>query len=152
MLIFITMKLNFGMYSCSKMWCFSFLNNFISLSSTSTFHAFKDGLEYCTSFKIFSFIVNLVTLYHFSLHFAFSKVSHIPSLLSFKSMASVFINCCYMHLCKYICIYIHFPKCSWLSLQNVTCIYVFRAEHLVLGNKLVCSPTERTVSPALSFP
>ena len=30
---------------------------------------------------------------------------------------------------------------------KVTPVYVFRADHLVLGNQLVCSSLEKTVSP-----
>lgn len=47
----------------------------------------------------------------------------------------------YIHTC--VCVYI--LKYNLLSLYNVTCVHVFRADHLVLVNQLVCSPLEKTV-------
>lgn len=56
-----------------------------------------------------------------------------PSLLSYKFLASFFINCCYKH----ICIYLHIPK--YLNITCSVCImlthtYVFRAHHLILDS------------------
>lgn len=43
------------------------------------------------------------------------------------------------------------PNDNLLNLYNVTFLYVFRAEHLVLGNQLVCSFLGKT-SSILSIP
>lgn len=36
--------------------------------------------------------------------------------------------------------------------QTVTCMNVFKAEHLLLGNQLVCFPPRKTVFPTVSTP
>lgn len=48
-----------------------------------------------------------------------------------------------------MCIYICIPKYSILSLNNITCILVFRANHLVLDNQLVLSFLGKMISPLL---
>lgn len=42
-------------------------------------------------------------------------------------------------------------KNNLLSLHNVTCMYVFSADRLVLDNQLVCSFLRKTISPTLSI-
>lgn len=39
----------------------------------------------------------------------------------------------------------------WI-LYNVTRMYVFRGDHVVLDKQLVCSSLEKAVSPTLSIP
>lgn len=50
-----------------------------------------------------------------------------------------------------MCIYIYIPRYSLLSLNNITCILVFRANHLVLDNLLVLSFLGKSISPFLSI-
>lgn len=45
----------------------------------------------------------------------------------------------YIGICVYICI----SKCNWLSLCNVTCLCVFKAQYLSLDNQFVCSFSEK---------
>lgn len=52
-------------------------------------------------------------------------------------MASFVINYYSTHIS--ICIYMSIPQYSLSNAYNVTCIYVFRADHLVLDNQWVCS-------------
>ena len=54
----------------------------------------------------------------------------------------------YMH----IYIYKYIPKHNTLSLNNDTYTYVFRADHLVLDNQLVCSSLGKAMSPTPSIP
>ena len=44
--------------------------------------------------------------------------------------------------------YIH--TYNLLSLNNVTCMYAFTADYLVLDNQLQCFSQEKTISPTLS--
>lgn len=39
-----------------------------------------------------------------------------------------------------------------LSLYNINCIYIFKVDHLVLHNQLVCSSLGKTISLALCIP
>ena len=52
-------------------------------------------------------------------------------------------------MCVCVCTYIFL---NLLSLYSVTCVYVFRADHLVLDNQSLCSALGKTISPALSYP
>lgn len=54
-----------------------------------------------------------------------------------KSMASLFTICHCMHICMYT--HTHTPKYNLSSLYSVTCMCVFRDDHLLLNNQLVCS-------------
>lgn len=72
-----------------------------------------------------------------------------PLLRSFKSMASFFVSCYRMHIC--IGMYIYIPIYNLLSPHDVTCMHVFRADHLARDNQPVCSPPGTATSPALSF-
>lgn len=75
-----------------------------------------------------------------------SKPFLIPLPDSFKFMISFFINCYCMHV--YICLYIHIAKQNLQSSHNATCMYIFRSDHLILDNLLVCSSLGKTTSPA----
>lgn len=62
------------------------------------------------------------------------------------------VNCCYLHIC--ICAYIDLPKCikyNLLSLCNVNCKYVFRADPLVLHSQFG-GTYGRLLNPTLSIP
>lgn len=66
------------------------------------------------------------------------------SPLFFKIVNSFFINWYFMHLYLF---YIYIPKCNPLNLYTITCMYVFRAGHLTLGEQLASLPWRR--SPCL---
>lgn len=42
--------------------------------------------------------------------------------------------------------------CNWLSLYNVTSIYVLRSDYLALDDQLVYSYMRKTISPTPSIP
>lgn len=44
------------------------------------------------------------------------------------------------------------PKYNVLSVYNVVCMYVFRADHLTLDNQSVCSSLGKATSLAPNFP
>lgn len=71
-------------------------------------------------------------------------------LLSFKFMISHF-TCCYC-ITTHIYIDIYIPKYNWLSLYNVTHMYVFRAHYSAPDNQLVCSSLRKTTSCIPRFP
>lgn len=50
----------------------------------------------------------------------------------------------------HIYIYINLQKYKLFCLYNITCVYVFRTGHLALNKQLFFSPSEKTVSLALS--
>lgn len=52
----------------------------------------------------------------------------------------------------HIYIYKYIPKHNTLSLNNDTYTYVFRPDHLVLDNQLVCSSLGKVMSPTPSIP
>lgn len=56
-----------------------------------------------------------------------------------------------MNICIYIHRYIRVPIYCLLSPFNVTCVNVFRADHLASENQLVCSYLGRPTSPVLRF-
>lgn len=58
----------------------------------------------------------------------------------------------YVYVCIYVCVYILVPKYVLSSTYNVTCMYIFRAGHLALGNQLVCSSLWEIAFPTPSFP
>jgi hypothetical protein len=49
-------------------------------------------------------------------------------------------------MCICICIYIYTPKYNLLSSYTVSCMHVFRADHLSPDNQLVCSSWEGHLS------
>jgi hypothetical protein len=62
---------------------------------------------------------------------------------------------CCMHICMYASTYIFLNRLKKktpkeLSLYNVTCVHVFRSDHL--DDQLLCSLLGKTISPALSIP
>lgn len=63
-------------------------------------------------------------------------------------MASLFISCYHLHIC--ICICTCICKYNLLISYNVACTYVFRADHLALGDQL-CPAPERTTPPTSRF-
>ena len=79
--------------------------------------------------SIYFYFQNFIIIesHHLSLLFPPSKPSHIPTLLFFKFM-SFFINCCYVHTC--ICMYIYVPKYNLPSLYDGTHMYVCFQERL----------------------
>lgn len=81
---------------------------------------------------------------HVSLAFPPSK----PFLALFQSHCLICVCIC---VCKYtyMYIYVYISKYSLLSLYNVTCIYVFRTDHLALDKPWVCSSLGKTTSPTL---
>lgn len=56
-----------------------------------------------------------------------------------------------MNICIYIHKYIRVPIYCLLSPFNVTCVNVFRADHLASENQLVCSYLGMPTSPVLRF-
>lgn len=77
------------------------------------------------------------------------KHSSYSSLISLKYMA-FFINYYRTHIS--ICMYICIPQYNLSSPYNVTCIYVFRADRLVLENELVCFSLGRATPFIHIFP
>lgn len=75
------------------------------------------------------------------------KPSHISFLASLQIHGLLFFNCCYIHICMYLCI----PKYNLLCLYGVTCIYVQKADHQILEKWLVYLSLEET-TPTLSLP
>lgn len=63
-------------------------------------------------------------------------------------------KCVYIYICiyTYICVYIHTYTCIDIILSpwSVSCMYIFRADHLVLDNQPVCSSMGKKLLPALS--
>lgn len=55
-----------------------------------------------------------------------------------------FLNCCWE------CMYVY--KYNLFGLYTDTPTYVFRADHLVLDNYLVCSSPENAIAPTLISP
>ena len=51
----------------------------------------------------------------------------------------------------HLCIYKHNPIYNLLSLYNVPCMYVFRADCLALDKQLVSSSLGKTIPPTLSM-
>jgi hypothetical protein len=41
-------------------------------------------------------------------------------------------------VCVCVCVYEYIPKSNLLSPYNVTCVYVFRIDHLAMGEQLMC--------------
>lgn len=67
------------------------------------------------------------------------------SLFCFKIIASPFsLIIIHMSTPTYICLYI--PKYNLLALYNITRRYVFRVDHFISENQLVCSPVEIYIS------
>lgn len=58
-------------------------------------------------------------------------------------------DCCYIPTC--MCIDIRIPKYILLGLYNVTRMYIFKADHLVVDSQLVCSPWRRLSLPLSAF-
>ena len=81
----------------------------------------------------FSFVLRLYLKFKNSpFPFLPVNISIYPFLLSFKLMLFLLI----VIACIYTLVYTYIPRCK-LSIQyNVTCMYVFRADHLVLDNQL----------------
>lgn len=93
--------------------------------------------------------VHTYTYVHTHTHiFLPSKPSHIP-LHTLLQIHGLFF---YVITCMYVYVYRHIPKYNLFSPRNVTCMYVFRAEHLALDKQLVCSSLGKTSSLAPSFP
>lgn len=55
--------------------------------------------------------------------------------------------------CMQICIYIHIytPKYKLLAPYNVTCMHVYKADHLVLNNEFVWYALEKATIPTTRF-
>jgi len=75
----------------------------------------------------------------FLIFFIFDVISFLPSLstsnYSNTLLRAFFENReLYYLLIIVTCIFIHIPKYNMLSLYNVACIYVFKAQYLVLDN------------------
>lgn len=75
-----------------------------------------------------------------------------PSLLSCKLMASIFINCCYIHLCMNISICI--PKdintdCL-VYIMLLVCVF-FGTDHLILDHQVVLFAREDYSKEHFSF-
>lgn len=70
---------------------------------------------------------------------------HTPPIFSPNALSLFFIDCYCMYTC--ICLYMHVPKYSPLSLCNIPCMYVFRTDHLALGRLIgVLFPREGYLS------
>lgn len=66
------------------------------------------------------------------LPFPFSLITlPVYSLTFFQNHVSSSLNCCYMH----IWIFIHMSKPNLSSVLTVTCMHIFRSDHLVLANQ-----------------
>lgn len=90
-------------------------------------------------FIIYPIFKKIIQIDHFSLPFSPPNTSMKPFTISLKltpPFPPIFAN--------YICIHIYVRKYNVYLLYNVTCIHVFRADDLVLNNKLVCSFQGRT--------
>lgn len=96
----------------------------------------------------------------FPLSFSSLQVLTPFSLLFFKSMVSFFIVYVYVYVCVYIyiCIYLYLylyidiPVLSnyyLVSLYNITHIYIFSNDLLVISNQLLGSSLGKTISPTL---
>lgn len=104
------------------------------------------------TFKIMLFFCFLRLQYNYILsHLLFLLPSPLTFhfLFSFKSMASLFIHCCLIHIFIYIYTPIH--KYNFLNLCNVICIYVFRTDHLA-DSQLMCSSLGKGISCVLRIP
>lgn len=88
---------------------------------------------------------------HFPFPFLTLNSQIYSSLLSLKFMASFVVNYCYINYVTRIHTYSYTHKNTLLSPYDVSCIYLFRADNLVLGNQLTRSFLEKTISPALSL-
>lgn len=64
-----------------------------------------------------------------------------PLLSLFQNHGLSFINDCYMHICIHTCILLNL-----FHLYNVTCMHIFKTDHLVLDNQLVYSSVGETAS------
>lgn len=89
-------------------------------------------LSYTRSFYSCFKCYNIITIFILSLSFPLSKPSQMmPHLLSFKPLASPFIECYCVHI--HACIYTYSPKSHLLCLCNVVYMHVFRADLSVLA-------------------
>jgi hypothetical protein len=68
---------------------------------------------------------------------------------SFRFVNSCFIACYWTHVCIYM--YVYIPNHNLMSPYNVSSVYVFRADHLVLDNQLVCFSLGRATSSHSCF-
>jgi hypothetical protein len=74
-----------------------------------------------------------------------SKPSNIPFFANFQVHG---FTCVYAWM--YVCLYVCITKFILFNLYNVTsCMYVFKADHLVLDNQLPCSSWGKTISLTL---
>ena len=74
--------------------------------------------------------------------FAFTFPPWSPPYIPSCYLSNFFIDCCYGHICVFIPIYI--PKYNLILLYNITCMYTFRADHLVLGHGSLCFSLDKT--------
>lgn len=83
-------------------------------------------------------------LCHLLLPLPFSKTSHMP-LLAVLQIHVIYSHCCCLQ-------YTHQDRQTdtLLSLY-VTCVYVFKANHLALVNQLVLSSLGKTITPKSRF-
>lgn len=74
--------------------------------------------------------------------FAFTFPPWSPPYIPSCYLSNFFIDCCYGHICVFMPIYI--PKYNLILLYNITCMYTFRADHLVLGHGSLCFSLDKT--------
>lgn len=85
----------------------------------------------------------------FPFPFLYSKPSYVASQVSNSWPHFVLMySYAYMCMCIYACD-IHIPKNYLFNLYNVTTMYIFRADHLVLDNQLIYSSLEKTIPHTL---
>lgn len=100
--------------------------------------------------SVFNFYIGLLFIsFHFPFIFEmlrklYSSILVLPSQ-RFQVHGLFFSFIAVTCMCIYICI----PKYSILSLNDITCILVFRVNHLVLNNQLVLSFLGKMISPFL---
>jgi hypothetical protein len=74
--------------------------------------------------------------------FSFKIMDSLHQLL-LQAFIHVFIN--------FVCLYTHIPKYFLLMLYTISCMYIFRIDHLAVDNQLVCSSLGRTTSLTSGF-
>lgn len=96
------------------------------------------------------FICLIIIYYNIFLHFFASMSSHIYIFAHFQihdHFLSIVIT---LYLYIYVCI-IYVTKCNLLHLYVLNCLFIFRADYLVLDTKVMCFYLGRIISPTLKF-
>lgn len=107
------------------------MRNAVNSHATWAFLWFLCVVSVLTSIFLIFWRYNLTTTFLPSLYSLQTLPFTLPTRFQIHDL--FFINCYCMHVCTCI------PKYNPFSLCNATCMHVFRDDHLVLCNQLLCS-------------